>query len=176
MYCVCVVVFTSIIICTYRYMHILHHKYMRVVRPWDPRSDNYFVVCCGPSYLMITSTTYASRYGPLKLGLPSNRLKICMYTVYNVMYLYTAYSVLCLMLFIVHCIYHCCVYTHRATTNIKCLLYGIAYHVEEDTALVYILLILNILFTVAPVHIRMRMCCTRFCTLYFSWPLLCQVV
>ena len=31
------------------------------------------------SYLMITSTTYASRYGPLRFGLPSNRLQVCMY-------------------------------------------------------------------------------------------------
>ena len=41
-------------------------------------SDNCFVVCCRPthpSYLLITSTTCATRYGTLKFGLPSNRLQ-----------------------------------------------------------------------------------------------------
>ena len=39
------------------------------------------------SYLMITSTTYASRYGPLRFGLPSNRLQVCMYVLYDNIYL-----------------------------------------------------------------------------------------
>ena len=69
---------------------------MRVVRPWE--SSMRCIVeccfpmirqlCCGPthpSYLMITSTTYASRYGPLKFELPSNRLHVNCWYRYNIM-------------------------------------------------------------------------------------------
>ena len=40
-----------------------------------------FVVCCGLihlSYIVITFTTYATRYGSLKFGLPGNRLQVLM--------------------------------------------------------------------------------------------------
>ena len=67
------------------------HKVILHTEVWSnatfPQSDNYFVVCCGPThprYLPITLTTCATRDGSFKFGLPSNRLQAHVCTICSI--------------------------------------------------------------------------------------------